>query len=180
METSLKTIYFGGGCFWCTEAVFSSLHGVESVTPGYMGGTTPNPTYELVSSGVSGYAEVVQVTYHDEIIQLADILDIFFATHDPTTLNQQGNDIGEQYRSVIFYTSEEQTEPIREAILRAKQALPIGKEVVTEVKKAMEFYRAEDYHQHYYENYKQQPYCKIVIHPKLEKLQKSFSQKLKQ
>lgn len=179
MEQGTQTIYFGGGCFWCTEAVFSSLKGVTSAVPGYLGGTTPNPTYEIVSSGKSGYVEVVAVTYEETAISLSDILDVFFATHDPTTLNQQGNDLGEQYQSVIFYTSEAQVGAISEAIQRAQKALPPEKQVVTKVIRASQFYRAEDYHQRYYEQHKQQPYCQVVIHPKLEKLQKTFPGQIK-
>lgn len=178
METNYKSIYLGGGCFWCTEAVFASLRGVERVTPGYMGGIEPNPSYELVTSGTTGYVEVVEILYHEEIIQLKDILEIFFATHDPTTLNRQGNDVGTQYRSIIFYTDEQQAAIVQEALMEAQKHLPPGKDIVTEVKQVMPFYRAEDYHQKYYAQHSGQAYCQLVIHPKLEKLQKEFAEKL--
>ncbi len=179
MELHYKTIYLGGGCFWCTEAVFNSLKGVSEVTPGYMGGTIPNPTYEIVSTGESGYAEVIRVNYHEEKISLADLLDIFFATHDPTTLNQQGNDVGSQYRSCIFFTESSQEELIRKAILRAAETLPEGKNIVTEVHPATHFYEAEDYHRNYYATHTGQPYCQLVISPKLEKLHRGYQEKLK-
>lgn len=178
MEPKAQVIYFGGGCFWCTEAVFASLRGVSTVIPGYMGGTIPNPTYEIVSSGKSGYIEVVAVTYDETVIALADLLDIFFAAHDPTTPGRQGNDVGEQYQSVIFYTNEAQVPAIQAALQRAKEAHS-GKEIVTTVVRATDFYRAEDNHQRYYEQHKQQPYCQVVIYPKLEKLQKNFPHTLK-
>lgn len=174
----MKTMYFGGGCFWCTEAVFKSIHGVTTVVPGYMGGTVPNPSYESVCSGTTGHAEVVQVEYDPHIVTLPDLLDIFFETHDPTTLNRQGNDVGTQYRSVIFYTEDEQRTRIEDAISRAREKYA-GKTMVTEIAQAREFYPAENYHYDYYAQHKTQPYCQLVISPKLEKLHKKFEDKLK-
>lgn len=189
----MKTIYLGGGCFWCTEAVFKSLKGVQEVIPGYMGGTVPNPSYEAVCSGTTGHVEVVKVYYDEGIISTDDILDIFFATHDPSTPNRQGNDVGSQYRSVIFYTHDQEphylgglTESpeddvpgaIQRAISRAQRALSGDARVVTEVVTATDFYPAEDYHYNYYADHSDAPYCQLVISPKLEKLQKKFSDKL--
>ena len=178
MEMNLKTIYLGGGCFWCTEAIFKSLRGVQEVTPGYMGGTTPNPTYEVVTTGTTGHAEVVRVSYNQEYVKLDDLLDIFFATHDPTSLNKQGNDEGTQYRSCIYFTESSQEESIRAAIGRARAEQMEEKEIVTEVRAATEFYEAENYHQNYYEQHKNQPYCQLVISPKIEKLQIESEEKL--
>jgi len=189
----MKTIYLGGGCFWCTEAVFKSLEGVHEVVPGYMGGSVPNPSYEEVCTGRTGHTEVVKVYYDESIIRTEDLLDIFFATHDPTTLNQQGNDIGTQYRSAIFYTHDQEPHArgaggegyeddipgaIERAIRTAQAALPESKMVVTEVLSATEFYPAEDYHHNYYAQHSDAPYCQMVISPKLEKLQKKFVDKL--
>lgn len=173
----MKTIYLGAGCFWCTEAVFKSLRGVHEVVPGYMGGDVPHPTYEAVCTGDTGHAEVIKVSYDESVISTDDLLDVFFATHDPTTLNSQGNDIGTQYRSVIFYTDDIH-DVIERAIARAQSVASEGKKVVTAVARAMEFYPAEAYHQNYYATHSSQPYCQIVISPKLEKLQKNFSDKL--
>jgi peptide-methionine (S)-S-oxide reductase len=186
----MKTI--AGGCFWCTEAVFKNLRGVQEVVPGYMGGSVPNPTYEQVCDGHTGHAEVVKVYYDDTVISTDDLLDIFFATHDPTTLNKQGNDIGTQYRSVIFYTQDQvphgkeklndQGEEIHvqsaieRAIARAQESY--SKPIVTEVVAATTFYPAEEYHQNYYNLHTNAPYCQVVISPKLEKLQKQCSDKL--
>lgn len=187
----MKTIYLGGGCFWCLEVIFSSLKGITESIPGYMGGTLPNPSYESVCSGESGHAEVVKVTYDESIISLDDILDIFFVTHDPTSLNRQGNDIGTQYRSVIFYTDGTEAPNfhdsgtgdipgvLQHAIDKAQAKLSEGKRIVTEVVSATEFYPAEEYHYNYYLQNKQAPYCQLVISPKLEKLQKQFGDKVK-
>lgn len=174
----MRTIYLGGGCFWCTEAVFQTLRGVTEVVPGYLGGIEPNPSYESVSTGKTGHAEVVKVTYDESVIGTDDILDIFFATHDPTTLNRQGNDVGSQYRSIIFYTDEDQGEIARSTIARIQATLPADTAVVTEVAEATDFYPAEQYHYSYYRNNTDAPYCQVVIHPKLEKLQQHFAQKL--
>ncbi len=168
----MKKIFLGGGCFWCTEAVFRNLRGVAEVVPGYMGGTVSNPTYEAVCTGTTGHAEVIEVLYDETVIPLGMILDAFFATHDPTTLNRQGNDVGTQYRSVIFYTDEEMRIEAHLAVQRAQEHLGEGKVVVTQVAEAVIFYPAEDYHQNYYENHRDAPYCQLVIDPKIEKVQK--------
>lgn len=175
MENTLKTIYLGGGCFWCTEAIFRSLKGVTEVVPGYMGGTKPNPSYEDVCAGTTGHAEVVKVVYTNKQISTADVLEIFFDLHDSTTLNRQGNDVGTQYRSVVFYTEEIQRDEALKKISELKQN---GVNSVTEVVSASEFYPAEEYHREYYFKNTKNPYCELVISPKLEKLQKNFGDKL--
>ncbi|MHB1118034.1 MAG: peptide-methionine (S)-S-oxide reductase MsrA [Minisyncoccota bacterium] len=167
---------FGGGCFWCTEAMFSGLKGVISVLPGYTGGSTKNPTYEDVSSGMTGHAEVVKVAYDEEQVSYNDLLTVFFATHDPTTLNRQGADVGTQYRSAIFYASDEQKSEAEAFIKKLNES---GEKVVTEVRPLEVFYDAEDYHQKYYERNTSAPYCQIVINPKLEKLEKRFTELIK-
>lgn len=178
MENDLERAVFGGGCFWCTEAVFQMLRGVVSVTSGYAGGDIDNPSYEQVSGGSTGHAEVIQVDFDPSVISYRDLLEVFFSSHNPTTLNRQGNDVGAQYRSIIFYTSEEQKlqaeEYIKEIILQKKFTDPI----VTEIRPLTEFYPAEGYHQDYYNENKDAPYCQLVINPKLEKLKKEFKQEL--
>ena len=159
----------GGGCFWCLEAVFDELEGVESVESGYAGGTVPNPTYKQVCSGKTGHAEVVRVTFDPGAIAYRDLLEIFFSIHDPTTLNRQGNDVGTQYRSVIFYTSEDQKKTAGQVIRE------LGGTVVTELMPAPEFYVAEDYHQEYFENNPHQPYCQFVVAPKVQKFRSKFA-----
>lgn len=168
----MKTFYLGGGCFWCTEAIFQQVQGVTHVLPGYMGGSIPNPSYEAVCSGTTGHAEVIEVGFDPSAISLSDLLDIFFEIHDPTTLNRQGNDVGTQYRSIIFYTEEEQRPHIIEAIDRAQQKYtdPIRTDVAT----AQTFYVAEAYHRDYYLQHRAEPYCQLVISPKLEKFLKTF------
>lgn len=175
----LETATLGGGCFWCVEAVLSDLRGVERVESGYAGGSQPDPTYEQVCSGRTGHAEVVQVTFDPKTISYADLLEVFFATHDPTTLNRQGADIGTQYRSVIFTHSAEQDATAREVIaeLTARGVWPDP--IVTEVVPAAPFYAAEGYHQRYYERNEYQPYCRAVIAPKVAKLRKSFADRLR-
>ena len=167
---------FGGGCFWCTEAIFSSLKGVMEVLPGYAGGTVPNPTYEQVCTGTTGHAEAIKITFDPSQITYNDLLTVFFATHDPITLNRQGADVGTQYRSVIFTTTPDQEQQAKDFISQLNQE---GLKVVTEITSFTEFYPAEDYHKNYYENHKDQPYCEAVISPKLEKLQAKFSELLK-
>lgn len=167
---------FGGGCFWCTEAVYRSLRGVLDVKPGYSGGTTPNPNYESVCSGRTGHAEVIEIEYNPEEIRYQDLLKVFFGTHDPTTLNQQGNDIGTQYRSIILYTSEEQKTLGEESIKAAQE--DITEPIVTELKAFEKFYEAEDYHKNYYAKNVLQPYCQVVISPKLSKLREKFKELL--
>ncbi len=175
-----KVIYLGGGCFWCTEAVFQGLRGVSEVVPGYMGGTTKNPSYEQVSMGHTGHAEVIKVSFDEGEITTDDILDVFFATHDPTTLDQQGADQGTQYRSIIFYTDETMEDTVKKKIIEVETTLPEGTIVVTHVAAATDFYPAEEYHQNYYIDHGDSPYCKVVIDPKIEKLQKHFPDKLRE
>lgn len=166
-----------GGCFWCTEAVYVRLKGVSSVTSGYIGGTVPDPTYEQVCSGRTGHAEAIRIVFDPEVVSFGDLLDIHFATHDPTTLNRQGNDIGTQYRSTIFPHSAEQEAEAKAAIARAQpdQSAPI----VTTIEPLSEWYPAEDYHQQYWDRVgTQNPYCMAVIPPKMQKLQKKFAERL--
>jgi len=170
---------FGGGCFWCIEAVFNRLAGVKSAVSGYMGGHVDNPTYRQVCNGDTGHVEVVQVTFEPSQIKYRDLLEMFFAVHDPTTLNRQGNDVGEQYRSVIFYTSEEQKAEAEETIAALKAAKAFPEPIVTSVEPAEKFYVGEDYHQDYYDNNATQPYCQFVIAPKLKKFEKKFGEKMR-
>ena len=172
-----ESIVFGGGCFWCTEAVFQNLKGVISVMPGYAGGTMANPTYEAVCSGTTGHAEVTKVEYDPTKISFRDLLTVFFATHDPSTLNRQGNDVGTQYRSAIFYTTEQQKEASA-AFIKELDAEAGGSPIVTEVKPLDMFYEAEAYHRNYYQNNPEKAYCQVIINPKLEKVQKKFSELL--
>ena len=167
---------FGGGCFWCLDAVFRNVKGVRNVVCGYSGGRRPNPNYEQVCTGVTGHAEVVEIEYDENDISYDDLLDIFFEIHDPTQLNRQGNDIGTQYRSVIFYTDEEQKEKALKKIAELRNK---GIDVVTEVKPLEIFYPAEDYHQNYFYNNPQNPYCSYVIAPKLHKFFKKFDKIVK-
>ena len=170
---------FAGGCFWCTEAVFDELRGVESVVSGYAGGTTKNPTYEQVCSGQTGHAEVIKIEFDPSLISFRDLMTVFFATHDPTTLNRQGNDTGTQYRSAIFYANEEQKQQAAAFIQELEAAQAFKSPVVTTIEPLTEFYPAEDYHQKFYANNPYQPYCQYTIPPKLTKLHKQFSQLLK-
>ena len=168
-----------GGCFWCLEAVFKELKGIELVTSGYSGGTVPNPTYEQVCSGKTGHAEAVQITFDPEMISYRELLDVFFSIHDPTTLNRQGNDVGTQYRSAIFYHSDEQRS-IAERTIRELDAAKLWRDpIVTAVIPFEKFYAAEDYHQDYYEHNSTQPYCRVVINPKLSKLRSHYRDKFK-
>lgn len=175
MNTSQEIAVFGGGCFWCTEAVFKMLKGVYSVLPGYSGGSLANPTYEQVTTGTTGHAEVVRIAYDPKIVSYKDLLTIFFGSHDPTTEDRQGNDVGTQYRSVIFYTSEKQREEAEAFIAEIDSSAEAGDPVVTEVVPLESFYEAEDYHKDYFENHPENPYCAVVINPKLEKVQKQFA-----
>lgn len=174
-----EKITLGGGCFWCVEAVFLEATGVTSVVSGYMGGRSAHPTYKDVCSGTTGHVEVVQVTYDSSLIGTKEILEIFFATHDPTTLNRQGNDAGTQYRSVVFYHSPEQKAVAEDVIseLTAEKVFPDP--IVTAVEPATTFYPAEDYHQQYFENHPYQPYCAFVVAPKVQKFRKKFANKVK-
>lgn len=177
-DKKLELATLGGGCFWCTEALFQEIKGVEKVVSGYTGGNAPgNPTYREVCSGLTGHAEVVQVTFDLEQIAYKDILMIFMTTHDPTTLNRQGADVGTQYRSVIYYTTEEQKKIIETILEELSQYYENA--IVTEVSPLGIFYPAEDYHQNYYQNNKFQGYCSMVISPKLSKLRKQYGDKLK-
>ncbi len=179
MSGNYETATLAGGCFWCLEAVFDQLKGVVSVESGYSNGHTPNPTYRQVCDGGTGYAEAVRVTFDPAIISYKDLLNIFFAIHDPTTLNRQGNDVGEQYRSGIYYHSQEQKETA-EALIRELEAQKIwGAPIVTEVEPAKNFYVAEDYHQEYFARNPSQPYCQAVVAPKVAKFRKQFLERLK-
>lgn len=176
-SSQAKIAVFGGGCFWCTEAVYGELRGVVSVMPGYAGGTTVNPTYEQVSSGNTGHAEAIKIEYDPAQISYNDLLTVFFATHDPTTLNRQGGDIGTQYRSIILYTDETQKSEAESIIKKLNET---GEKVVTELKPLESFYEAEDYHRQYYLKNSSAPYCQLVINPKLEKLKDKFYGLLKE
>jgi len=177
--TRREVATLGGGCFWCTEAVFSIVKGVEKVEPGYAGGSTPNPTYEQVSTGTTGHAEVAQITFDSDAISFREILEIFFSTHDPTTLNRQGPDVGTQYRSIIFYHDEEQKAVAKEVIAELERAKKWNAPIITQVEELKVFYRAETYHKDYYKLHPRAPYCQAVIAPKIDKLQKNFALKIK-
>ena len=170
---------FGGGCFWCTEAVFDELRGVRSVVAGYTGGSVKNPTYEQVCGGRTGHAEVIRVEFDPAQISFRDLMTVFFATHDPTTLNRQGSDVGTQYRSAIFYADEQQKLEAAAFIKELDGAKTFRNSIVTTLEPLADFYTAEDYHQKYYANNSYQPYCQITIPPKLGKLHKQFSALLK-
>ena len=171
----LEVATLGAGCFWCTEAVFSEINGVVKVEPGYSGGKIQNPTYEVVSTGTTGHAEVVQLTYDPSFISFREILDVFFATHDPTTLNRQGADFGTQYRSVIFYHNDEQKTIAENMIGELNNAKVFDAKIVTQVMPFKAFYEAEDYHKDYFKRNSRDIYCKLVIAPKISKLQKSMN-----
>ncbi|OXB07655.1 peptide-methionine (S)-S-oxide reductase MsrA [Flavobacterium pectinovorum] len=177
--SNLETITVGGGCYWCVEAVYENLNGVKSVVSGFSGGKVANPTYEEVCTGTTGHAEVVQITYDKNVTDLNEIFKVFFTVHDPTTLNRQGADVGTQYRSVIFYKNEEQKKAAQSIIAELNKAKVYDSPIVTKVEPFTKFYKAEDYHQNYYANNKNQPYCKMVIQPKIEKFEKVFKDKLK-
>ncbi len=170
---------FGSGCFWCTEAVFQQLKGVQSVVSGYTGGTVKNPTYRQVCDGTTGHAEAIQVTYDPAVISYKDLLEVFWQTHDPTTLNRQGHDVGTQYRSAIFYHTDEQKQLAEEYKRKLDASGAFAAPIVTEIVPAGEFYRAEDYHQNYYQDNPRQGYCQMIIRPKLDKFRKVFAGKLK-
>ncbi len=174
-----ETATFGGGCFWCTEAGFDSVIGVEDVVSGYSGGHTENPTYQGVCSETTGHAEVIQIKFDPAEISYKEVLQIFFGTHDPTTLNRQGNDIGSSYRSVIFYHSNEQKEIADKVIEEITEEGIFDDDIVTEITEFTKFYPAEDYHQNYFENNPNQPYCSAVVSPKVGKFRKQFADKLK-
>lgn len=171
---NLDTIYFGAGCFWCVEAIFQQVNGVEEVIPGYCGGAIKNPTYNEVCSGKTGHAEVAKIVFNPSVVDLAHLLEVFWKTHDPTTLNRQGNDIGTQYRSAIFFVEDSH----KDEVLKFKEELIAEKvwdhPIVTQVEKIDVFYPAEDYHHNYFNNNKSQGYCQFVIQPKIEKYKKIF------
>ena len=179
MPKNNQMAYFGGGCFWCTEAVFSELRGAMSVMPGYAGGKMPNPTYKRVCDGDTGDAEIIKIEFDPEQITYQDLLEVFFATHDPTTPNRQGNDIGTQYRSIILYDSEEQKKQAENFIKGLAEKQIYSKSIVTEIKPLKNFYEAETYHRQYFKNNPNQAYCQAVINPKLKKLREKYTQLLK-
>lgn len=176
----MQTAIFGGGCFWCTEAIFGSLRGVASVMPGYAGGKMARPDYEQVSSGETGHAEVVRVEFDPDAVSYDTLLEVFFATHDPTTPNRQGADVGTQYRSVIFTTDVAQQRAAEAHIKKLASSAYAGRKIVTDVQPLDRFYDAEEYHRKYFEKNPDQPYCQIVIGPKLKKLKKQFAPLLKE
>jgi peptide-methionine (S)-S-oxide reductase len=175
----MKDAVFANGCFWCTEAVFKMLKGVTSVVPGYTGGTAAYPTYERVSTGTTGHAEAIKITYDPTIISYNDLLTVFFSTHNPTTLNRQGNDVGTQYRSAIFFADETEKQEAERFIKELTDAGAYPDPIVTEVSLLTTFYDAEEYHRDYYMRHPDQAYCTIIIEPKLEKVRQRFSELLK-
>jgi len=179
MDKNLEIATFANGCFWCTEAIFQQLKGVNKVLPGYIGGDVKNPSYNEVTTGTTGHAEALQVQYDPKIISYRELLDIFFYTHDPTTLNRQGYDVGTQYRSAIFYHDEKQKEDAKKMITQLNEEKVFDNSIVTEITAYDIFYVAEDYHQNYYINNKNQGYCRAVINPKLDKFVKKYSSKIK-
>lgn len=179
MDQNIEMATLAGGCFWCTEAIFLDLKGVKTVVSGYIGGKTPNPTYKEICTGTTGHAEAIQIAYDPKEISYGELLEIYFATHDPTTLNRQGNDVGTQYRSEIFYHSEKQKEIANDYIDLLVQEKIFNSPIVTKLSPAVTFYPAEDYHQNYYNQNKTQSYCHYVITPKIEKLKKYYKAKLK-
>jgi peptide-methionine (S)-S-oxide reductase len=174
-----ETAILGGGCFWCVEAAIKQLQGVESVRSGYMGGAAPNPTYQQVCSGKTGHVEVAEITFNPAVISYSDLLHVFFTLHDPTTLNRQGNDVGEQYRSVIFYRDEAQKKTVEDVIAELTHDKVFKDPIVTAVEPASAFYVAEDYHQDYFANNSTQPYCMFVVAPKVLKIREKYAQRLK-
>ena len=179
VKEGMEVATFAGGCFWCTEAVFLEIKGVEKVVSGYIGGKTVNPTYKDICTGETGHAEAIQITFNPNEVAYEDLLEIFFGTHDPTTLNRQGADVGTQYRSEIFYHSEAQKTKAENYIQLLEKEKLYDKKIVTKVSSATIFYPAEDYHQNYYNQNSSQGYCQMVIAPKLEKLRKYYKSKLK-
>ncbi|GIV34278.1 MAG: peptide methionine sulfoxide reductase MsrA [Chitinophagales bacterium] len=176
---NFDTATFGAGCFWCVEAVFQELNGVISVTPGYSGGHKENPSYEEVCRDITGHAEVAQIVYDPAIISYEELLEVFWEIHDPTTLNRQGNDVGSQYRSVIFYHNEAQRQAAEKSIIQLEESGRFEDPIVTTIEPMRQFYKAENYHQDYFRNNPNAPYCQYVIGPKVEKFRKQFKDKLK-
>ena len=179
-EEMLDTITLGAGCFWCTEAIFQSLDGVYTVESGYCNGTVKNPSYKEVCTGRTGHAEVARITYDPEVISFAELLEVFWQTHDPTTLNKQGADVGTQYRSGVYWHTEEQRKLAEEYKKRLDESGAFNNPIVTEIVEVSNYYPAEDYHQNYFNENGDQPYCSYVIRPKMEKFKKAFNDKLKQ
>ena len=175
----LKSTVLGGGCFWCLEAVYQRMNGVVNVESGYMGGAVDHPTYEQVCGGQTGHAEVVKITYDPTIVSFLELLAVFFVIHDPTNLNRQGNDMGTQYRSAIFHADDEQKRESEEAIAELTKEEAFAKPIVTQVVPETTFYKAEGYHQNYFNNNAHAPYCQFVVWPKVEKFEKLFAQKMK-
>jgi len=178
-DVKLAKATLAGGCFWCTEAVYAELKGVKAVTSGYIGGAVPNPTYKDVCTGQTGHAEAIEIEYDPAVVPFEKLLEVFFATHDPTTLNRQGADVGTQYRSGVFYHDDEQKRIAEEVIAKLDEAKVFPRKIVTEVTKATTFYPAEDYHQDYFANNPFQPYCQAVAAPKVDKVRKVFKDLLK-
>jgi peptide-methionine (S)-S-oxide reductase len=178
-ESAQEIATLGGGCFWCLEAVYREMEGVTLVESGYMGGELDRPTYHDVCSGRTGHVEVVQVTFDTGVVSYRDVLEVFFAIHDPTSLDRQGNDSGTQYRSAIFYHDDAQRATAHEVIQELNAESVYSKPIVTEVRPATTFYRAEDYHQEYFQNHPEQPYCAFVVAPKVQKFRKKFTKRLR-
>ena len=176
---NLEVATFAGGCFWCTEALFLEVEGVKKVLPGYIGGKNPNPTYQQVTTGTTGYAEATEITFDPAVISFGELLEIFFATHDPTSLNRQGADVGTQYRSEVFYHNDTQKQITEDYIALMNDENTFGKKLVTAVSEASIFYEAEDYHKNYYNRNTDLAYCTYVITPKINKLKANFQDKLK-
>jgi peptide-methionine (S)-S-oxide reductase len=174
-----ETAILGGGCFWCVEAAIKQLQGVESIRSGYMGGAAPNPTYQQVCSGKTGHVEVAEITFDPAVISYSDLLHVFFTLHDPTTLNRQGNDVGEQYRSVIFYLNDAQKKTAEQVIVELTANGTFTDPIVTAIEPASTFYVAEDYHQDYFANNSMQPYCMFVVAPKVLKIREKYAKRLK-
>ncbi|MEA3462456.1 MAG: peptide-methionine (S)-S-oxide reductase MsrA [Bacteroidota bacterium] len=179
MKEKLETATFGGGCFWCVEAIFERVKGVHKAVSGYSGGDVSNPDYKMVTTGSSGHAEVVQITFDPEVVSFLELLEIFFKTHDPTTLNRQGADVGTQYRSIVLYHNEEQRKLTHQVIQQLDSEGIWNDPIVTAVEAFEQFYSAEAYHQEYFENNPNKGYCRVIITPKLEKFEKVFKEKLK-
>ncbi len=179
IQDKLEVATLAGGCFWCTEAVFLEIEGVKTVLPGYIGGTIENPTYQQITTGTTGHAEAIEIVFDPKVVSFGEILEIFFATHDPTSLNRQGADVGTQYRSEVFYHNDQQKQITEDYIALMNLENTFGKRLVTAVSKAPKFYVAEDYHKNYYSRNTNQSYCTYVITPKIDKLKKNFQDKLK-
>jgi len=179
MVNKREVAVFGGGCFWCTEAVYKQLKGVISVEPGYAGGITENPTYQQICTSTTGHAEVIRVEFDPQVISYKKLLEVFWNTHDPTSLNRQGNDVGSQYRSIILYSSEEQRKTTLKARMQMEENGSFSKPIVSEITSLKKFYPAEDYHRDYFSNHQSQPYCKMIIRPKLQHFSKEYAKLLK-